>query len=417
MKNLFKSIIVLGLLVGFFSCSDDSEGIEKGPTVKPGIYTSDITVSAEQRDKSEIVTRGVSESGMFTSDYDFPEIYIHSADTKTEENGHRVLKIPVKTITKERADEAGKITSFRLEVEILEGENGYIMRNEAGDEIELLNNEKVYFSSLDKPYWEATTMSVSTPITKSDVFVEDTKKNIELLRSETYTKENLEQLIKGESALTLVRCTTGFRIYMTFTDVVKDGDGEIKPITTPEDWLAKVGYPYESFLIKLYLGPNFAHKYDILHDGAIEGDKGGYYVTNQAKYKKFEYTSYTVQDALDKETEYKGFGYKTDPGNILLSPLDKKVGNGHLCIYTFIRFASDPTNIDFATDEGSKYFEIDVDKITGESGLNQIHFIIVGISYKDLIKAFKLDSQSIKTRSPWSGPEKIELTPAKVIVR
>ena len=67
-------------------------------------------------------------------------------------------------------------------------------------------------------------------------------------------------------------------------------------------------------------------------------------------------------------------------------------------------------------DNGSKYFRTQIEGMTTE--LNRIHYVVLVYSYKDLKKAFLEDnSQSIKTRSPWSGPEKMELTPAKVIVR
>ena len=35
----------------------------------------------------------------------------------------------------------------------------------------------------------------------------------------------------------------------------------------------------EDFYIKLYVGPNFCHSYDIYKNSVPEDDKGGYYVT------------------------------------------------------------------------------------------------------------------------------------------
>lgn len=72
----------------------------------------------------------------------------------------------------------------------------YIVRNEQGDEMTLSGNENVYFSTVKAPYWE-TKVEGATPVSHSDVFVEDPDVNKELLRSDEYTKTQLINLIEA----------------------------------------------------------------------------------------------------------------------------------------------------------------------------------------------------------------------------
>lgn len=117
---------------------------------------------------------------------------------------------------------------------------------------------------------------------------------------------------------------------------------------------------------------------------------------------------------MNDATTYMGYGYQSD--HILLSPLDENIPATEFSIYAFIKFSGEAVDNDFLIkDNGSKYFRAQIPAMSTE--LNRIHYVILVYSYKDLKKAFLEDSQSIKTRSPWSGPEKMELTPAEVIVR
>lgn len=313
MKKRIKNILLLALLVGFVSCSDNND-VTGETIVTSGVYIADLSLQTETGENNEILSRGVDQSaGVFTDEYPLDYIYIHSADASDKD--HKSLKIPLK---KEEAEDGDvKQKAVHLELEVL-GDGAYIVG--FGDEANVIkfgSNEKVYFSTLETLYWEAKVQG-ATPVTGSDVFVEDAKNNIELLRSaESYDRAGLETLLKKPS-IELTRCTTGFKVYFMFTDVKEKitETGDRQYVISKDSWKQEVGYAPENFLIK---------------------------------------------------------------------------------------------------DNGSKYFRAQIPAMSTE--LNRIHYVILVYSYKDLKKAFLEDSQSIKTRSPWSGPEKMELTPAEVIVR
>lgn len=412
MKTIIRNVLFLVLLVGVVSCTDDNDEGRGGTIVKPGVYTADMSLQTERGDKNEMVSRGVDETvGTFTDEYPLDHIYLHSADVYVDEK-HKSLRIPLKN---EGAKTANVKKVIHLELEVLE--NGdYVIGYGGQEKIILSSGEKVYFSTLETPYWEANVVG-ATPETKKDVFLEG-ENNIELLRSATsYSCEEFKELMKKPS-IELARCTTGFKVYFMFTEssVPEETDSDQKYIISAEKWKEQLGYTPENFYIKLYFGPNFAHKYDILNDEPVqvEGKKEGYYVTNRQLYKPFGNSRYYTTGS--KLITYGGFGYQSD--HILLSPLDKDIKAEEFSLYAFIKFNKEANSSDsdfLGEDNGAKYFRAQIEGMTME--LNRIHYVVFVYHYKDLKKAFLEENQSIKTRSPWSGPEKIELTPAKVIVR
>ncbi len=413
MKKIIKNILFLTLLVGFVSCSDNNDDVTGETIVTPGVYIADLSLQTERGENNEILSRGVDQSaGVFTDEYPLDYIYIHSADASDKD--HKSLKIPLK---KEEAEDGDvKQKAVHLELEVLENGDYIVGYGDEANVIKFFKNEKVYFSTLETPYWEAK-VEGATPVTGSDVFVEDAKNNIELLRSaDPYDRAGLEALLKKPS-IELTRCTTGFKVYFMFTDVNEKitETGDRQYVISKDSWKQEVGYAPENFYVKLYFGPNFAHKYDIQKDEPVQipGKRNGYYVTNHQIYKPFDVSKYIVGG--DDAVTYMGYGYQSD--HILLSPLDENIPATEFSIYAFIKFSGEAVDNDFLVkDNGSKYFRTQIEGMTTE--LNRIHYVVLVYSYKDLKKAFLEDnSQSIKTRSPWSGPEKMELTPAKVIVR
>lgn len=157
----------------------------------------------------------------------------------------------------------------------------------------------------------------------------------------------------------------------------------------------------------------------MLQGKAEEGDVGGYYATNKQNYQPFEQVSYVYQGGGGVSfTMYQGYGYMTEAYNILLSPLNINIAASEFSIYAFIKYSptANPDENYLASDEGSKYFQAVIPQISLDPNL--IHYIIMAFDVEDL-KVF-LDSSSStepKTRSPWEGPEKIELKPVKVICR
>ena len=358
MKTIQNVLIGISLLFcgGLMSCTDDTETTDVQQSVKPGLYSIDITLTAEPGVKSE--TRGLdTENGEFTNVYPYKYIYIHS---------------------------------------------GYIIR--AGEaEMTLSADDNVYFSTIEGPYWEAET-SGATPVSESDVFVQNDEINKELLRSKPYTKGELIDLMQQDiSTITMTRHVTGFRVYFMFTHVTADGSTE--NIIDEEDWITDSP---TDFSIKLYLGPNFCHQYDVLNDEVVSGDEGGYYATNDQTYQPFEQVRYAYSTGSGEIGIYEGFGYVTDASNYLLSPLNTSIPATDFSIYAFIKYKSS----DDSSDEGASWFQAQIPGIVLEP--NRIHYIIMAFDIEDLRSQFLTDTNTL-SRTPWSAPRKIDIKPIKVI--
>lgn len=400
MKTIQNVLIGISLLFcgGLMSCTDDTETTDVQQSVKPGLYSIDITLTAESGVKSE--TRGLdTENGEFTNEYPYDYIYIHSAKT---DNTHQSIKIPLENV--EHCDGCQGI-HMQVEVEDEENGGGYIIR--AGEEeMTLSANDDVYFSTIEGPYWEAET-SGATPISGSDVFVQNDEINKELLKSQTYTKDELVNLMQQDiPTITMTRHVTGFRVYFMFTHVTADGstDNDINE----GEWYNELGCYPTDFSIKLYLGPNFCHQYDVLNNAVVSGDEGGFYATNDQTYQDFERVEYSYTTGDNGIGLYRGFGYVTDASNYLLSPLNTSIPATDFSIYTFIKYKSS----DYSSDEGASWFQAQISGITLET--NRIHYIIMAFDIEDLRSQF-LPTTTTLSRTPWSAPRKIGIKPIKVI--
>jgi len=398
MKTIQNVLIGISLLFcgGLMSCTDDTETTDVQQSVKPGLYSIDITLTAEPGVKSE--TRGLdTENGGFTNVYPYDYIYIHSAKTDTT---HQSIRIPLK----KNVEHCDGCKGIHMQVEVEENGGGYIIR--AGEaEMNLSADDEVYFSTIEGPYWEAET-SVATPASGSDVFVQNKDINKELLKSKTYTKEELVNLMQNIPTITMTRHVTGFRVYFMFTQVTADGSTE-NSIDSVE-WSTELKCNPGDFSIKLYLGPNFCHQYDVLNDAVVSGDEGGFYATNNQTYQPFERVQYAYSTGSGGIGIYEGFGYVTDASNYLLSPLNTSIPAEDFSIYAFIKYKS----YDKSSDEGASWFKAQIPGITLEP--NRIHYIIMAFDIEDLRSQF-LTTTTTLSRTPWSAPRKIDIKPIKVI--
>ena len=401
MKTIQNVLIGISLLFcgGLMSCTDDAETTDVQQSVKPGLYSIDITLTAEPGVKSE--TRGLdTDNGEFTNVYPYDYIYIHSA--KTDSTHHQSIRIPL-----ENVEHCDGCQGIHMQVEVKDEENGggYIIR--AGEaEMTLSAGDSVYFSTIEGPYWEAQT-SGATPVSESKVFVQDKERNKELLKSKTYTKKELVNLMQQDiSTITMTRHVTGFRVYFMFTHVTADGSTE--NIIDSVKWSTELECNPGDFSIKLYLGPNFCHQYDVLNDKVASDDVGGYYATNNQTYQKFERVQYSYTTGDNDIGLYQGFGYVTDASHYLLSPLNTSIPATDFSIYAFIKYKSS----DKSSDEGASWFQAQIPDITLEP--NRIHYIIMAFDIEDLRSQFLTDTNTL-SRTPWSAPRKIDIKPIKVI--
>ena len=414
MKKCFGifAIAVCGFLCG---CSGEDDAVFADDTadVAPGVYSADLMFEAEAGKSSDHTTRGIDGMGNFTNEYPFNYIYVHSADNGQGVD-HKVLKVPLKEVVF-----CDNCRGVHLEMEVKDGEGGYTITNSEGESITLTEGEEVYFSSYPRAYWHAEKMFES-PVTSSDVFKQTEGVNEELLRSDTYSKDELAALLQQEAPqILLTRHCTGFRTTFMFTNV--EYQGEHNYSVSENTWARYLpGTKPSDFYIKLYMGNNFCHDYDIFNDAVPEADMGGYYVTNQNQYQQFEYVAYSTSGATSDPAlmySYFGFGYGTETGNILIAPLNLNDNVGDIqdfSIYVFIKYAPDG-NVNLNDDSNSMWLRVPIPDMTDLA--NRVHNLIVALDIHELQHIVdKTNEAQATTRSPWQAPMRMELKhPYKVI--
>ena len=424
MKKIIKGFISLVLLSGFmFSCTDamDDEGSEKrGETVKPGVYSGEIIFTAEEGgEKEEVTSRGIDAGqGHFTNEYPYDVIYIHSADAYEIGEGHQVLEIPLEHIE----ECGGDCKGVRFDMEV-DGDGNYTLTKN-GNSITIQSGDSVYFSSLSTPYWKADVIEYETPLTQSDLFVDSEANQQELLRSNSYDAESLVTLLYATTPeILLSRHTSAFRVFFEFTWLPDEGESTGNEITvTDREWQNTLGGAYDDFYIKLYMGPNFCHKFDMYNRTVVAGDEGGYYATNTQRYQSFERVLYTFTGGSMSETySYGGYGYQTADRYYLFSPLNLNTLDRPFRIYCFVKYSTESHAEDdefWTSDEGAKWFSIDVD---AHLQRNRVNYIALLCDFRDL-KIFVDEANGTTTensyvRNAWSGngPEKIDIKPIKII--
>lgn len=402
MKNTRNIILIFIGMILLLACATDDHKTENRP-IAAGVYSSDILLATEKSGEPEVSTRGLdSVNGFFTDVYPYDYIYIHSADDKTNEEGHKYLKIPLQDVIF-----CDGCQGIHLEMEVLDESEGggYIIKNKARESIKLGADEKVYFSTIESSYWEANVVG-ATPVSGSDVFIQDNNVNKELLRSAyEYSKEDLISLLsESEPDIPMMRHCTAFRVYVMFTNVMADNMGSIDE--TGWDTALGEDYGIENFYIKLYLGPNFTEEYNVYADDVTNPDSKGFYATNQQKYQPLEFAEYGTTSGTGGMIMFNGYGYMTDLGNHLIAPLNTNIPAEDFSVYAFVKYAPDPDNLpdDFLTsDEGAKWFKLQVPSMTLEA--NRVHWVIMSVDVHNL-EVFK-ESQN-KTRAT-NAPEEIKV--------
>ena len=408
-------LMAMGMIL-LWACSNDNDVFEEDSSVPvvAGTYSADLVLSTEKGSTPEVSTRGLdSVNGQFTDVYPYDYIYIHSADSKSDEEGHRCLRIPLKDVVF-----CDGCQGIHLEMEVLDEESGggYVIKNSEGESITLAANEEVYFSTIDSAYWKAD-VTGATPVSGSDVFIQDNDINKELLRSQLdYSKEELVSLL-GEPApsIPMERHCTAFRVYFMFTDVFASNMGTIDAA----QWNEYFGEDYTNFYVKLYLGPNFTEEYNVYNDEVTDPAGKGFYVTNEQEYRPFMYAEYGTTSGTGGMIAFTGFGYMTELGNYLIAPLNTHLPADSFSVYVFVKhtdnIAAEPD--DFLTsDAGAKWFRLQVPSMTLET--NRVHYVVMSVDYRNL-DIFKEEEQPVAarlTRSPWQAPMRMELKhPYKVI--
>lgn len=425
----FKIIFAIAICVLFGACSNEENYFEGGTNgnVVPGTYYADLLISTEGSKNVNMITRGGPDgSGKFTNDYPYEYIYLHKADDLSNEEGHQVIEIPLKDVTY-----CDGCQGIHLEVTVLDNEEGYTVANESGEKITLGNDEKVYFSTEPDTYWKPTILLENgSPVSERNVFTQDNNVNKELLRSvNDYSKEELIALLQeGEPHIDMERHCTAFKTFLMFTDV-KGGEGGYYNISTSA-WKEALGgeeYAPENFYIKLYIGPNFTNEYNVFSDNTINDEEGGFYVTNTNKYVQFSssrngYTGEIDTDGdgiLDQQIDYtyRGYGYQTQTGNYLISPLNTTIPVEDFCIYVFVKYTPDINQEpeDFLTsDEGAKWFEVQIPRMTLQT--NTVHWITLAFDVDNLKVFTNQTNNTSRLTRMLTGPERMELKyPYKVI--
>lgn len=400
-KNIFLTIAVCAC--AFFSSCSSSEDFLADNTGNGAtkVFSTNVIFEAENGEKEDYITRGIGEQG-FTNDYPYECIYVHST---TDES--KTLKVKLKEV--EYCDDCRGI---QLRMVIKDGEDGYTLYNDQGESITLAEDEEVYFSSYHSTVWEATPLEQKTPVSGKDVFSKNNDVNIELLRSElTYGKAALEELLQAPAPQVLLkRHCTGFAISFMFTNVDESGGPNQKEYyvsaSTWKNYLP--GTSPEDFYIKLYVGPNFCHSYNIFANTTPEDDKGGYYVIQNNQYValksgKFSDTALTS----DEEYDYRGFGYKTAGEDILVAPLNTAMDLSNFAVYVFIKYAPDGTDVN--NDAGALYLKIPMEKDM-TFALNRIHNFVLCLDINELKHVIeKTEEMQATTRSYWDSPIELKL--------
>lgn len=404
-KNVFLTLVVC--VCAFLSSCSSSEDflVENVGNGVPKVLSTDIVFEAENGEKETNITRGIGPNG-FTNVYPYDHIYIHS----TTDNS-KTLKVPLKQV-----DACGDCKGIHLEMEVIDGKDGYTIRTSEGESIELGEDEEVYFSSYPTTEWEANPLDVKTPVSQKDVFSKEEQVNMELLRSEeTYDKTSLATLLQTPTPqIRLKRHCTGFMVSLMFTNVDEYGGPDQPNYSVVKATWSKYleGTKPEDFYIKLYVGPNFCHSYDIYNNSVPEDDKGGYYVTHQNTYIPFEKSSYSSDPIIGEEDiQYSGFGYDTKEKDILLAPLNTSLDLSQFSIYVMVKYA--PEGTDTSSDGGAAWIQVPIKSM--DTSLNVIHRFVICLDINELKNVMNLTQKTqTTTRSYWERP--IELKPEHPVI-
>ena len=445
-----KNLFVVFACIGLFSCSDTIyeakeqtyEAEEEQVSVTPGVYNIDVLLQPESGNKAEGRALDVT-NGTFTNVYPYDYIYLHKADNL--EVGHESLYVPLVN-----SDCIDCEKAIQLEVRVNEDES-YDVRVKGQDTpvLKVKAGDEVYFSSIPNAYWTASILDgqsipvqreflpspidpnldkTTTVLAQTSASSGGSENSGEVLKSVTYTCEQLIAL-QNDPEILLTRHCTGFRVYFMFSKVlVAGGNSSIDEYGI--EWKEILGVSTTNFSIKMYFGPNFATKYDVLNNTVAYDDPGGYYSTmfqdddKTNEYQKFRYVnySYTPGDS-DTPVSNGGFGYRTEPANYLLSPLNTHMNASDFGFYVFVKFSRDE-NVNLTNDEEGVVRWFRVNAVIDNLDVNRIHYLIYAYDLHDLkalIDAYDSgETNTMATTGARSAEElinipQLELTPIKVI--
>lgn len=422
-KNIISIIAIFIGIITFTGCSNNDEFFtedENKETVTPGVYSTDLVVSSNEGGKIEnATTRGLdTENGQFTNEYPYDYIYLHRADDLTGED-HKSIRIPLDR----NVDYCDSCKAIHLEVEVLDGETGGYIIRAGNEEMSLSDEDEVYFSTIPDTYW---TSDIATETPHGYVtFFQTEGINTELLRSTSngiysdddtyvpsnYTKQQLIELItSGTPQISMTRHCTAFRVALMFTT---NFYGSYQ-IMNEQHWLEVMGhdefYSVNNFYIKLYLGPNFCHRYNLEKNTVPSDDQGGFYVTNRNNYQQFGRSDYAFEGG--GSNLWSGYGYETDDDNFLIAPLNKNSNLGAFSLYVYIKHYPTGQTPDLISDEGSVWLEIPVKDF--KLIANRVHYISITLNAEELKDAFPKNTILTQTRA-FEAPKKIEVKPLKII--
>lgn len=417
MKKTFSiTTFIISVCLAFTGCSNDNENYFDDEThggITPGVYSADMVISSDTGDKKDNVsTRGLDrENGNFTNEYPYDYIYLHRADNQTGD-AHASIRIPLDR----HPDYCDGCSAIHLDVEVLD-DGRYIIRtqpeNGEAEELILNSDDEVYFSTIKDTYWKTEAVEEKTP-QGNDVFMQNDEVNQELLSSvNTYTKEEIVNLVQqGNPIIEMDRHCTAFRVAFMFTNTNKDMS-EFEWNFRMSGEMDNTDYAPGNFYVKLFLGPNFCHQYNVEQDYVPDSDQGGYYSVNNGQYAPFEESTYLYEGGVSGEIQWNGFGYKTDLGNYLIAPLNTN-DTRPFSLYAYIKYCPPGQTFD-QSDNGAKWLEIPINNFVVSA--NVVHYIIIALNYEELKEQFVTSTNATQaiTRS-MNKPEKIELKyPIEVI--
>lgn len=343
-KNIYP-IIILIIMVVFSSCSDEQNTkIEK--KAKPGKYTVGINLDLESTNTK------AANSNSFDKEFEADAIYLQSINAITDGG----IQIPIYNLN---CADGSTCKGFKYQIEVdEEGDCIITPYNGEGDlmsnNIKFRAHETLYFSSVEGKYWEHTFVAQNND---SKVYERNPVVNKEIYRSSAdYSINDLTQL-GGD--LTFVRLCSAFDAHGIFTDMPADAPVDQDFTLTREDFEKIMGSSVDNWYMKIYIGPVFTGKFNMVTAETAEKEYG-FYATHGDAYQQFS----QAQTFNNVEHIVQGWGYKTSTLEPLIAPFDARSSSDRqrLSIYIFVKHwtggEDGPDDAWTRSDAGAKYVQI-----------------------------------------------------------
>lgn len=333
MKKILTFIMVCTcFFIYIVSCTDkdDATTIEQ---VEPGVYNVEMDLSP----MVEFATKGIKDNNMFDTNYDPDFIYLHKIESDES------LLFPVYNNCPDT--EGGTCRGFAYRMVVNEDGSATITpRNADGtyssESITLSKEDKCYFSSWPTDKWQLNENQISSEhwVDNSDnkyyFYYRDKNINKEIYRS----SDNLTiPLLSSNSELVMKRACAGFNVLALFYDsknkIVDDMDtSSITYELNRDSFFNIIGSYPEEWYVKIYIGGTcYTDLYNIENEEAKSSHPNGYYSSGDAG--KFEseqidnqqFLPFSGRKYLSGSTTYRSFGYYTQSGNNLLTPVAEEI--------------------------------------------------------------------------------------------